>query len=129
MSTTTTSDLPHESSESSWNLGSSPNKRRENSAPRNTSDPTSLTRTPSPLLLPSKSWSKSNFNSQTLLRNQCHCMHYRPWCDDCQTLMGWEPPQPTRLKSTRSILTFGDLKMVVRARSRFQSPFTTQITA
>jgi len=86
-----------------------------------------VTRMPSPLLLPSRSWSESNFNSQTLLRSQCPCVHYRPWCDECQTLMGWEQPQPIKLKPKRSIPPFGDIKTVVQARSHYQSPFTTQI--
>ncbi|SRR6266702_471961 len=129
MSTLTTSDPPSESSGQSSNQDSSPNKRHKNSVPRSTSDPTPLMRTPLPLLLPSKSWIESNFNSQTLSRSQCPRVHYCPWCDNCQTLMGWEPPQPIRPKSKKSILPFGDLKMVVQARSRFWSPFTTQISA
>src|SRR6266571_1654426 len=112
-----------------WSQGSSPNKRHENSVPRSISDPTPPMRMPLLLLLPSKSWLESNFNSQTSSRSQCPCVHYHPWCDDCQTLMGWEPPQPIKLKSTKSIPPFGDLKMVVQARSHYQSPFTTQIKA
>src|SRR6266702_1040310 len=129
MSTLTTSDPPSESSEPNWTPDSSPNRRHKNSVPRSMSNLTSPTRTPSLLLLPSRSWSTSNFNSQTLVRNQCPHVHYRPCCGNCQTLMGWEPPQPTKPKSTRSILPFGDLKTVVQARSCYRSPFTTQIKA
>src|SRR6266702_3343671 len=127
MSMHTTLDLPNRSSEPNLTPDSSPNTRHKNSVPRNTSDLTSPMRMPLPLLLPS--WSESNFNSQRLLRSQCPRVHYHPWCKDCQTLMGWEPPQPIKLKSTRSIPPFGDLKMVVQARSHYQSPFTTQIKA
>src|SRR6266702_961538 len=129
MSTHTTSDLPNKSLGPSLTQNSSPNKRRKNSALRSISDPTPPTRTPWLLLLPSKRWIESNFNSQPFNRSQCPCMHYHPWCNNCQTLMVWEPPQPTRLKSTKSIPPFGDLKTVVQARSRFQSPFMTQIGA
>src|SRR6266702_4946105 len=129
MSTHTTSALPNESLGLNLTLDLSPSKRHKSYAPRSTSDPISPKRTPSPLLLPSKGWSESNFNSQTLARSQCPHVHYRPWCDDCQTLMGWEPPQPIKPKSTRSIPPFGDLKTVVQARSHFRSPFTTQINA
>src|SRR6266702_4441369 len=128
MSTPTTSDPPSTSLGQSSSQASSLNKRHKNFVPRSTSDPTSPTRTPLLLLLPSKSWIESNFNSQTLSRSQWPCMHYRPWCDDCQTLMGWEPPQPIRPQSTKSILLFGDLKTVVQVRSCFQSPFVTQIS-
>src|SRR6266702_3728830 len=129
MSTHTTLALPNKSLGLNLTPDLSPSKRHKSYAPRSTSDPISLKRMPSPLLLPSKSWSKSNFNSQTLARSQCPRMHYCPWCDNCQTLMGWEPPQPIKLKSTRSILPFGDLKMVVWARSHFWSPFATQTNA
>src|SRR6266702_2051000 len=129
MSTYTTLDPLNNSSGLNSSPDSSPGKRHANSVPRNMSDPISLMRTPSPLLLPSKSWSESNFNSQTSIRSQCPHMHYCPWCDDCQTLMRWEPPQPIKLKSKKSILPFGDLKMVVQARSHYRSPFMTQIKA
>src|SRR6266702_1422917 len=125
MSTCTTSAPPNGSSELSLTKDLSPSKKHENSVLRSTSDPTSPMRTPSPLLLLSKSWIKSNFNSQTLLRSRCPHVHYHPWCDECQTLMGWEPPQPIKLKFTRSIPPFGDLKMVVQARSHCRSPFRT----
>src|SRR6266702_1123205 len=127
MSTSTTLGPPSGSSEPNWTPDLSPNKRRENSVPRSTSDLTSPTRTPLLLLLLSRSWSESNFSSQTLHRSQCPHVHYCQWCSDCQTLMGWEPPQPTKLKFTKSIPSFGDLKMVVQARSHYQSPFMTQI--
>ncbi len=129
MSTHTTSAPPSESSQQRLRRDSSPNTRHKNSVPGSTSDPISPTRTPSPLLLPSKRWSKLNHNSQTLLRSQCPCVHYHPWCNDCRTLMGWEPPQPIKLKSTKSIPPFGDLKTVVQGRSLYQSPFATQIKA
>src|SRR6266702_1104351 len=58
---------------------------------------------------------------------QCPHMHYHPWCDDCQTLMGWEPPQPIRPKPKRSIPTFGVLKKVVEVSLHYQSPFGYQI--
>src|SRR6266702_6976210 len=41
-------------------------------------------------------------------------MQYHPWCDDCQTLMEWEPPKPTRPTSNKLILTFGQLKKAVK---------------
>jgi len=41
--------------------------------------------------------------------------------------MEWEPPLPIRPTYKKVILTFGDLKMVVWARSHSQSPFKTQI--
>src|SRR6266702_3499138 len=129
MSTTTTLELPLGSSAPSWTPGSSLSKRHENSVPRSTSDPTSLTRMPSLLLLPSKKWSKSNFSSQTLDRSHCPRVHYHPWCSKCQTLMEWEPPQPIKQKSTKSILPFWDLKTVVKGRSHFWSHFWTQIEA
>src|SRR6266702_3314804 len=129
MSTHTTSDLPNKSLGPSLTQNSSPNKRRKNSALRSISDPTPPTRTPWLLLLPSKSWIESNFNSQTFNRSQCPCMHYHPWCNNCQTLMGWEPPQPIKPKSTKSIPPFGDRKTVVQVRSCYWSPFMTQIKA
>jgi len=56
-------------------------------------------------------------------------MHYHPWCDDCQSLMDWELPQPTKPRPKKSILPFGDLKTVVKARLCYWSPFATQIKA
>src|SRR6266702_3204933 len=96
MSTTTTSAHQNESSGSSSSQGSLASLKRENSAPRSTSDLTSPTRTS--LSLPSlkKSWEQSYSSFQTSARNQCPRMHYHPWCDDCQTLMRWEQPPPIR---------------------------------
>src|SRR6266702_6647582 len=127
MSTTTTLDPPSASLGLSLNKDSSPNMRHENFVPRSTSDPTSLTRTPSLLLLPSRSWSESNYNSQISKQLQCPHMHYHQWCEDCQPLMEWEPPQPSRPTCSKQIPSFGSLKKVVETRACYQSPFVTQI--
>src|SRR6266702_1322732 len=85
-----------------------------NSVPRSTSDPIALMRMKLLLPSPSKRWSESNFSSLMLQRMQCPCVHYHPWCDDCQTLMEWEPPQPIRPMSSKLIPTFGQLKKAVK---------------
>src|SRR6266702_2945454 len=126
MSTTTTSGHLNESSGSSWNRDSSHFPRHENSAPRNTYDPMSPMRIFSLLPSPKKSWEQSYSSFQTSARSQCPHIHYHPWCDDCQTLTEWEQPPPIRQTCKMPIPTFGDLKMVIREKSRFRSPFTNQ---
>ena len=114
MSTPTTWDPPSASLEQNSIWGSLLLKKLKSYVPRNTSDLTSPMRMKSPLLLPSKRWSESNFNFLMSQRMQCPHMHYHPWCNECQTLMEWEPPQPIRLTSSKSIPTFGQLKKAVR---------------
>src|SRR6266702_421958 len=126
MSTTTTSDHRSESSGSSSKRGSLPKPRPENSAPKSISDLTSPTRISSSPLLPNRSWHPSYSSFQISKRSQCPRVHYRPWCDDCQTLMEWEQPPPIRQTCKMSIPTFGDLKTVIQGRSRSRSPFTSQ---
>src|SRR6266702_5432806 len=126
MSTATTSDRRSESSELNSKRDSSLKPRPENSAPRSISDPTSPTRTSSPPLSPNRSWHQSYLSFQISKRSQCPRVHYHPWCDDCQTLMEWEQPPPIRQTYKTPIPTFGDLKTVIRARSRYRSPFTSQ---
>src|SRR6266702_5983009 len=129
MSTNTTLALRSASSESNWKKDSSPSPRHENSVPRSTSDHTSPTRTSLPPHLPNKSWHQSYSSFQDSTRSQCHRVHYHPWCEDCQTLTTWGQPLPTKQTSKRPIPTFGDLKMVVRARSRYWSPSKNQSTS
>src|SRR6266702_5545352 len=129
MSTNTTSVHPNVSSEPSLSPDSSQSQRRENSAPRSISDPTSLTRISSPLPLPNKSWHQSYSSFQISTRSQCPRVHYHPWCEDCQTLATWEQPPHTKPMYKTSIPTFGDLKTVVRRRSHYRSPFTSQSTS
>src|SRR6266702_2026603 len=126
MSTTTISDRRSESSELSLKKGSSPKPRPENSAPKSIFDLTSPTRTFSPPLSPNRSWHQSYSSFQTSKRSQCPRVHYHPWCEDCQTLMEWEQPPPIRQMCKRPIPTFGDLKTVIRERSRCRSPFMNQ---
>src|SRR6266702_1561754 len=126
MSTTTTSDRRSDSSGPSSRRDLSPKTRPENSAPRSISDPTSPTRISSPLLSPNRSWHRSYSSFQISKRSQCPRVHYRPWCEDCQTLMEWEQPPPIRQTYKTPIPTFGDLKTVVRERSRYRSPFASQ---
>src|SRR6266702_6772917 len=126
MLTITTSDRRSESSGSSLKKGSSPTRRPENSAPRSTSDPTSPTRISSPPLSLNRSWHQSYSSFQISKRSQCPRVHYRPWCEDCQTLMEWEQPLPIRQTYKKPIPTFGDLKTVIRERSHCRSPFTNQ---
>src|SRR6266702_8897495 len=89
---------------------SSPTTRRENSAPRSTYDLTSVTRMSSPLHLPKKSWLEYERSSQTSRRRKCSRIHYHPYCERCQTLMGWEPHRLTKPTPKRLIMSFGKLK-------------------
>src|SRR6266702_771675 len=122
MSTTTTLDHRSVSSEQRLRRGSSPSPRHKNSVPKSTSDPTSLTRTFWLPLSPSKSYHQSYSSFQTSTRSQCPRVHYHPWCEECQTLATWGQPLPTKPTCKTSIPTFGDLKMVIQARSRYRSP-------
>src|SRR6266702_160669 len=126
MSTSTISARQSASSGLSSKKDSSPGLRPENSVPKSISVPTSPTRTSSPLHSPNKSWHQSYSSFQTSRRSQCPRVHYHPWCEDCQTLTEWEQPPLTRQTCKMPIPTFGDLKTVIRERSRFQSPFTNQ---
>src|SRR6266702_1991859 len=121
MSTTTILACRNESLRLSLNPGSLHSRKHGSSAPRSTSDPTSRTKTSSLLCSPSKSWEQSYSSFQTSTQAQCPHVHYHPWCNNCQTLMEWEPPLPISAKRKQSMLTFGDLKTVVRERSRCQS--------
>src|SRR6266702_7262537 len=122
MSTPTTSDRRSASLEPSSKRGLSQSQRHENSVPRSISDHTSPTKICSPLPSPNKSWHQSYLSFQTSTRSQCPCVHYHPWCDNCQTLTTWGQPLPTKLTYKKSMPTFGDLKTVIRERSRYQSP-------
>src|SRR6266581_9047648 len=126
MSTSTISAHQNASSGLSSRKDSSPGPRPENSVPKSISVPTSLTRTSLQLHSPSKNWHQSYSSFQTSKRSQCPRVHYHPWCDDCQTLTEWEQPPPIRQTCKMPIPTFGDLKMVIREKSRFRSPFTNQ---
>ena|SRR6266702_2531206 len=94
MSTNITLAHLSESSEPSSKRGSSHSQRHESFAPRSISNHTSPTKIS--LSLPSlkKSWEQSYGSFQTSTQNQCLHMHYHPWCNDCQTLMEWEPLPP-----------------------------------
>jgi len=63
-------------------------------------------------LLPSqrKSWHEYERSSQTSRRQCCPHVHYHPYCDACQTLMGWEPHRLTKPTPKHSIMSFGKLK-------------------
>ena len=122
MSTNTTLACRNVSLELNLKKDSLQSPRHENSVPRNTSDPTSPTKTSLPLPSPNKSWHQSYSSFQTSTRSQCPCMHYHPWCDDCQTLTVWEQPLPIKPTYKTSIPTFGDLKTVIREKSRYRSP-------
>src|SRR6266702_4984589 len=126
MSTSTI--LAHQSASlgPSSKKGSSQGPKPGSSAPKSISDHTSPTRTFLPLPSPNKSWHQSYSSFQTSTRSQCPCMHYHPWCEDCQTLTVWEQPPRTKQTCKRPILTFGDLKTVVQERSHCRSPFTNQ---
>src|SRR6266702_1149722 len=126
MSTSTTSAHPSASLGPSSKKGSSPGPRPESSVPRGISDPTSPTKTFSPLPSPNKSWHQSYSSFQTSTRSQCPHVHYHPWCEDCQTLTAWEQPPLTKQTCKKSIPTFGDLKTVVRGRSHYRSPSANQ---
>src|SRR6266702_389209 len=126
MSTSTTSARQSASLGPSSGKGSSPEPRPENSAPKSISNPTSPMKISLPLHSPNKSWHQSYSSFQISRRSQCPRVHYHPWCEDCQTLTEWEQPPLTRQTCKTPIPTFGDLKTVIRGRSRFQSPFTNQ---
>src|SRR6266571_480879 len=108
--TTTTSVHRSASSEPSLIPSSSLTTRHGSSVPRNTYDPTSKTRTNSPLPSPRKSWLEYGRSSQISRRRQCNRVHYHPYCERCQTLMGWEPHQLTKPTPKRLIMSFGRLK-------------------
>src|SRR6266571_4786415 len=128
MTPTTTTSVPQSvSSEPSLTPSSSPMTRRENSAPRNTYDPTPPTKTNSPLPSPRKSWLEYERSSQTSRRSQCSRVHYHHYCERCQTLVGWEPHQLTKLTPKRLIMSFGKLKeycesLPMRGERQPQSP-------
>src|SRR6266702_4013378 len=88
----------------------SPKMRHKNYVPRNTYNPMSKTRMSSPLPLQRKSWLEYKRSSQTSRCNQCPSIHYHPYCDACQTLMGWEPHQLTKPTPKHLIMSFGRLK-------------------
>src|SRR6266571_1915817 len=108
--TTTTSDRRSVSSGPSSTLSSSPTTRRENCAPRSTYDPISRTKTSSPLPSPRKSWLEYERSSMTSRRHRCNRVHYHPYCERCQTLVGWEPHQLMKPTPKRLIMSFGRLK-------------------
>src|SRR6266702_8602414 len=122
MSTTTTSAHPSVSSGPSSKRDLSTGPKQGSFAPKSTSDPPSPTRTSSPLPSPNKRWHQSYSSFQTSTRSQCPPVHYHPWCEDCQTLATWEQPLPTKPTYKTLIPTFGDLKTVIQARSRYRSP-------
>src|SRR6266702_2521605 len=110
--TPTPTTLVHrsESSELNSTPNSSPTMRHKNYVPRNTSDPNATTRMNSPLPSQRKSWLKYKRSSQTSRRQECPRVHYHPYCERCQTLMGWEPRQLTKPTPKRLIMSFGRLK-------------------
>src|SRR6266571_3248271 len=126
MSTNTTSVRPNASSGPSSKKDLSPSPKPESFAPRSISDPTSLTKTFLPPPSPNKSWHQSYSSFQTSTRSQCPRVHYHPWCEECQTLTTWEQPPLIKRMCKKSIPTFGDLKTVIREKSRYQSPFASQ---
>src|SRR6266702_4034194 len=126
MSTNTTSARLSASLGPSWKKDLSPSPKPESSAPKSISDHTSPTKTFSLPPSPNKSWHQSYSSFQTLTRSQCPRVHYHPWCEECQTLTTWEQPPLTKQTCKTLIPTFGDLKTVIRARSRYRSPFTNQ---
>src|SRR6266702_4923792 len=123
MSTITTSAHQNKSSEPSLKKDSSLFQKRESSAQRSTFNPMSPMKTSSPLPSLKKSWEQSYSSFQTSARSQCPRIHYHPWCDDCQTLTGWEQPPPIKQMYTPSRLTFGDLKMAIKEKSCYQFLF------
>src|SRR6266702_5152294 len=125
MSTPTTSGLRNGSLDPNLSPGSSHSPRHENSVPRSIFNPMSPTRMPSQLPSPKKSWEQSYSSFQTSAWTQCPHVHYHPWCDDCQTLMEWEPLPPISLTCKQLMPTFGDLKRAVQERSHYRSPFAT----
>src|SRR6266702_1765283 len=111
MTPTTTTAVPRNASSGpSLTRNSSPTARHENSVPRNIYDPASRTRTNLPLPSLRKSWLEYERSSQTSRRRQCSRVHYHPYCKRCQTLVGWEPHQLTKLTPKRLIMSFGRLK-------------------
>src|SRR6266702_4312641 len=108
--TTTTSAPRNASSGPSSTLNSSHMLRRGSFAPRSTYDPTSPTKTSSPLPSPKKSWLEYGRSSQTSRRRHCSRVHYHPYCERCQTLVDWEPHQLTKPTPKRLIMSFGRLK-------------------
>src|SRR6266702_2344519 len=128
MSTHTTSGLWNRSSEPNLSLGSSPTKRHKNSVPKSIFNPTSPTKTSSWPPSLKRSWEQSYSSFQTTSRAQCPCMHYHPWCNECQTLMEWEPLPPISLTHMKQTPTIGDLKLAVREKSHYQFLFATQTT-
>src|SRR6266702_887664 len=111
MTPTTTTPVPRSaSSEPNSTPSSSPTTRHESCVPRNTYDPTSRTRTNSPLPSPRKSWLEYERSSQISRRRHCNRVHYHHYCERCQTLMGWEPHQLTQPTPKRLITSFGKLK-------------------
>src|SRR6266702_763726 len=129
MSTSTTLERQSASLGQSSRRDSSPTPRHENSVPRSISDHTSPMKTSLPPPSPNKSWHQSYSSFQTSTRSQCPRMHYHPWCEDCQTLVTWGQPLPIEQKCKKLMPTFGDLKMVVRARSHYQSPSKSPSTS
>src|SRR6266702_2870764 len=122
MSTSTISACQSASSGPSLKKGSSQSPRHKSSVPRSTSDHTPPMKVYLPLPSPNKSWHQSYSSFQTSTQSQCPRVHYHPWCDNCQTLATWEQPRPTKRTCKTPIPTFGDLKTVVRERSRYWSP-------
>src|SRR6266571_8241290 len=120
--TTTTSDPRSASSEPSLIPSSSRTTRRENSAPRSTYDPTSPTRTNSPLPSPRKSWLEYERSSQTSRRRHCSRIHYHHYCKRCQTLVGWQPHQLTRPTPKHLIMSFGRLKEYCESLPAWKEP-------
>ena len=57
-----------------------------------------------------KSWLEYERSSQTSRRYRCNRIHYHPYCERCQTLMGWEPHRLTKPTPKRLIMSFGKLK-------------------
>src|SRR6266702_1428806 len=125
MSTSTISAHQSTSLEPSLKKGSSQGPKPGSSAQKSISDPTSPTRTFSPLPSLNKSWHQSYSSFQALTRSQCPRVHYHPWCDECQTLTEWEQPPLTKQTCKKPIPTFGDLKMVIRARCHYRSLSTS----
>src|SRR6266702_4913024 len=108
--TPTISDHRSASLEPSSTPSSSHPPRHENFVPRSTFDHTSPTKMSSPLLSPKKSWHEYERSSQISRRHHCPHIHYHPYCDSCETLMGWEPHRPTKPTPKRSMMSFGKLK-------------------
>src|SRR6266702_4159523 len=120
MSTTITSARWSESSEQNLSPDSSHFPRHESSVPKSIFDPIPPMRTSLLPHSPNKSWHQSYSSFQTSTRAQCPHVHYHPWCDECQTLMDWGQPPLIKPTYKPSIPTFGDLKTIVREKSRCQ---------